>query len=103
MRQKLQDNNEKCKTITNVGRRHQLFNKGDLMMVYFLEEMFPKGTYQKFKYKKIGACKVLKKIIDNAYEIYLLVDLDNNHVFNVFHLYTFQGEDLCDDNEEEVD
>jgi hypothetical protein len=51
------------------------------------------------KYKKIGPCKILEKINDNAYTADLLVDLGISHVFNISDLYIFHGDDLGDDSE----
>ena len=72
-------------------------------MVYLQKEWFPRGTYHKLKCKKKFSCKILKKFNDNAYKVDLPANLDISHVFNVFYLYIFQGNDLGDDSEAKVD
>jgi hypothetical protein len=72
-------------------------------MVYLWKEKFPRGTYHKLKYKKIGSCKILKKINDNSYKVNLPVDLDISLVFNVSDFYIFHGGNLGDDSEAKVD
>ena len=68
-------------------------------MIYLRKERFPRGTYHKLKYNKIGACKILKKINDNAYKVGLPVDFNISHVFKFFYLYIFHGDNLGDDSE----
>jgi hypothetical protein len=74
-----------------------------LVIVYLWKERFPRGTYHKLKYKKIGPCNILKKINNNAYKVDLPDELDISHVFNVYELYIFHGDDMGDESEAKVD
>jgi len=102
VRQKLQDSNQRYKNTMDASRQHQTFNEGDLVMVYLRKERFPTRTYHKLKYRKIGPCKITKKINDNAYEVILPDDLDISPVFNISNLYAFHGEDDAEDSQLEV-
>jgi hypothetical protein len=66
-------------------------------MAHLRNERFPKGTYNKLKYKKIGLCRILKKIYDNTYQLELLDKFDISPTFNVVDLYEFHEGENGDD------
>jgi len=53
-----------------------------------VNEKYPQGNYKKLQPKKIGPCKILKKIIENPYLIELSEDLDISPVFNAADLHS---------------
>ena len=72
-------------------------------MFYLRKEKFPRGTYHKLKYKKIGPCKILSKINGDAYKFDLPTNLDISPVFNISDLYIFHGDSVGDESEAGVD
>ena len=65
--------------------------------------MFPRGTYNKFKMKKIGPCKILRKSTANAYEIELPANIGISPIFNVADMYPYRRDDAGEsDDQKEV-
>ena len=71
--------------------------------MYLRRERFSKGTYHKLNTKKIGLCKVLKQINENAYLVDLHKEFDINPIINVGNVYLYQAgaEEILEDVLEE--
>jgi hypothetical protein len=54
---------------------------------------FAIGAYNKLKMKKIGRCRVLKKLGENSYEIELPDEIGISPTFNVSDLYPYKAEE----------
>ena len=62
------------------------FEVGDMVLVHLKKERFHKREYNKLKFKNIGAYKIVKKFLPNAYEIELLEGVGISLIFNVVDL-----------------
>ena len=54
-----------------IHRKRLTFKEGDLMWVILTTERCPHGSYSMLGARKVGSCKVLTKINDNAYTVQL--------------------------------
>jgi hypothetical protein len=61
--------------------------------------MFLRGTYNKWKMKKIRPCRVLRKFGANAYEIELPDGIITSPIFNILDLYLYKVEEEGTRNE----
>ena len=89
VKKKLQQSARKYKQRADMKRKEVNFQVGDLVMAYLRKERFPKGTYNKLKLKKIGPCKILRKVSTNAYEIEVPSNIISQ-IFNVLDIYPFK-------------
>jgi hypothetical protein len=87
VKKKLQTNNENYKQREDQHRRHNVFQEGEMVKAHLRKKRFPRGTYNKHKYKKIGPCRILKNVSYNAYWLELLEKFDIYPTFNVANLY----------------
>ena len=86
---KLIDSGQRYKQQADLKRREVQFNVGDEVLAHLRKERFPRGQYNKLKFKKIGPCRILRKFSANAYEIQLPLGLGIAPIFNVADLFPY--------------
>jgi hypothetical protein len=69
--------------------RRREYEVGDLVLAYPRKERFPKRQYNKLKMKKIGPCRILRKLSANAYELEMPTWICISPIFNVAYLYPY--------------
>ena len=73
-----------------------------MILAHLRKEMFPRGTYNKLKMKKMGPCKILRKFGENAYELELTEGIGISPIFNISDLYPYRAEEVDTGTEEPV-
>jgi hypothetical protein len=96
VQQRIQESNAKYKAAADQHRHQVVLEEGDLVWAILTKDRFPAGEYNKLSQRKIGPCKVIKKINHNAYKLELPSHLRTSDVFNVKHLVPYH-EELSED------
>jgi hypothetical protein len=91
VKQRLIGSNKEYKRRADQHRTQLQFEVGDLVLAHLRKEIFPRGTYNNLKMKKIGPCRVLKKFRENACEIELADGIEISPIFNVENLYPYRA------------
>jgi hypothetical protein len=85
--------NAKYKTAGDRGRKHVVFDVGDLVWLHLRKDRFPELRKSKLMPRAAGPFKVLERINDNAYKLELPADFGGvSPAFNIADLKPYFGE-----------
>ncbi|GJV94407.1 RNA-directed DNA polymerase [Tanacetum coccineum] len=90
---KITKSNELIKCRRDKGRKHILFQLGDLVWVYFRKDRFPAKRRSKLSPRGEGLFKILTKVNDNAYKVDLPGTPTAAATFNVTNLQPYYDPD----------
>ena len=62
---------------------------GDLVWVVISKERQHVGPFSKLQHRKVGTCRILHKINENAYQVELPPNLHISNTFKVHHLVPY--------------
>ena len=71
VKERIEHSNANYKAAADIHRWRLNFMEGDLVWVILTKERCPHGFYSMLGARKVGSCKVLTKINDNAYTVQL--------------------------------
>nr|GEY12224.1 reverse transcriptase [Tanacetum cinerariifolium] len=90
---KITKSNELIKYRRDKGRKHILFQPGDLVWVYFRKDRFPAKRRSKLSPRGEGPFKILTKVNDNAYKVDIPGTPTAAATFNVTDLQPYYDPD----------
>src|SRR5207237_1071455 len=85
--------NEKYKLTGSKGRKHVIFEPGDLVWLHLRKDRFPALRKSKLMPRADGPFKILEKINDNAYKLELPADFGVSPTFNIADLKPYLGKE----------
>ena len=86
--------NAKFKVAGDKGKKHVVFDVGDLVWLHLRKERFPDLRKSKLMPRAAGPFKVLQRINDNAYKLELPAEYGTvSPSFNIAYLKPYLGED----------
>ncbi|XP_076950797.1 uncharacterized protein LOC143623878 [Bidens hawaiensis] len=90
---KITKSNELLKYRRYKGRKHILFQPGDLVWVHFCKDRFPAKHQSKLSPRSDGPFKILAKVNDNAYKISLPGTPKEAATFNIADIEPYYDPD----------